>query len=391
MRILRPSSVLLTPTCLRTDLVLVVDEKRMEWIEAASAPTTVEVENFDDQLWTAAPIMFHAHLESWDAPAELWHRSSFSEWVTDLLQWRSQAQRQSATQSYEASWNELAQNGCGAVFASASDLESEAYLNDELIGRCEVATELFAPDVENAHAVWNQQSDSARAVALHSPFGCSERLARLAFRWLQSKETALLSLHLGEHEEEREYLATGKGKLADLLHARGRGAKAGVWNSPVDWLEHVAPGMVAGALAVHCGDLSSMELEQLLAKQVQVVWCPGTHQYFDRKIPKFWQAQMPAPFLGCDSRASNLELNPLREVRIARQSLPEYGPTEWWSAITERSANYWNQFLPNRCSERQFLRLKNPRLSSAAEVCDYLTAEDNLKPLQEPGLPQTTT
>ncbi|MBC8406235.1 MAG: amidohydrolase family protein [Planctomycetes bacterium] len=390
MRILRPSSVLLSPTCLRTDLVLVIENGRFEWIDAASAPTSVKVECFDDQLWTAPPIMFHAHLESWDAPAELWRRSSFSEWVADLLQWRSQAQRQSATQSFEASWSELAQNGCGAVFASASDLEGKANLSDELNGRCEVATELFAPDAESAAVVWGQKSADAKTIALHSPFGCSEQLAKLAFQWLHNQKTALLSLHLGEHEEEREYLATGKGKLAELLHARGRDTKAEVWASPVDWLEHVAPGKIAGTLAVHCGDLSINELKQLQEKQVQVVWCPGTHQYFDRKVPKFWQAKMPAPLLGCDSKASNLELSPLREVRIARQTLPEYGPTQWWAAITERSAGYWHQFLPNDFPQRPFLRLKDPKLSSATEVCDYLTAEHNLKPLQKPGLPKTT-
>jgi len=387
MRLLRPSSVLLTADRLRNDLVLAVPDPEQGGLPQWRSESELQgpFEDFTDELWTAAPLMMHAQLESWDAPSAHWPRDDFSTWVAALLQWRTRGERMASADSAQRSWSELQANGCGAVFASASEAADVAA--DAI--RCRVAREWFQPDPEQA-SQWTAPTASS-VVALHSPFGASEELASAAFAWQQQAPSRGLSLHFGEHADERRYLCEQQGPLAELMAARGRQLKTQKWASPVDWLEQVAPGRREGVLAVHCGDLSVQELQRLQGKRVAVVWCPGTHQYFGRPIPAFHRAGMPAPMIGCDSRASNAELNPLRELRIARQILPQYTASEWWRAVTERAQEQWTRFVaPDSIAPTSAtlpLRFSNPNLSSAAEVCDYLTCEAGLHPLAPPGIP----
>jgi cytosine/adenosine deaminase-related metal-dependent hydrolase len=399
MRLLRPSSVLLTADCLRTDVVLAVPEPgelgEPQWRNELDCQGPFE--DYSGELWTAPPLMMHAHLESWDAPSSEWPRESFSAWVGALLRWRVQENRMPAAESAKRSWRELQTNGCGAVLTSASEAVDDVGDGSTVLdpncnpGRpqCRVATEWFQPDPEHA-SQWNPPARSS-VVALHSPFGVSEDLATAAFQWQQQSTGRALTLHLGEHADERRYLRDHEGPLADLLTARGRQLKAQKWASPVDWLEEVAPGKRKGVFAVHCGDLSVEELQRLHAKQIGMVWCPGTHQYFDRPTPAFARAGLAAPMLGCDSRASNSELNPLRELRIARQVLPQYSAADWWRAATEQAQYHWGLYVDSIAgaptSATLPLRFSDPNLSSAAEVCDYLTSEEKPHPLASPGIP----
>lgn len=114
------------------------------------------------------------------------------------------------------------------------------------------------------------------------------------------------------------------------------------------------------------------------------MWCPGTHLFFDRPRPAFFEAGIQAPALGCDSRASNDRMDPLHEVRLARRLLPDYGPCNWWRALTETGAHDldlslgisspWARSLP-------ILRFSDPDLYDVGAVCDYLTAADGPRPL----------
>lgn len=432
MMLLRPTSVLLTAERLHCDWVLVVPDSEGEgacnqgddrselpyWLSPTELQQAVEpktgqplrslpVEEFPGELWTAAPVMMHAHLESWDAPSSVWQRPNFSSWVRQLLQWRQQPGRMTTSESMASSWRELQASGCGAVLASTSEaVEADVGSSNgrtSISGgklfpatpspRCQQAYEWFAPEPQ-AFAQWSPPAEG-NVVALHSPFGVSEKLAAAAFEWQQQTPARAISLHLGEHRDERLYLSQQQGPLADLMQARGRGLKSKRWHSPVQWLEDVAPGPRPGTLAVHCADLDAAELRQLAAKQVEVVWCPGTHQYFSRAQPAFAAADLPAPMLGCDSRASNSQLNPLRELRLARRILPSYRAQDWWHAVTERAGKFWSQFIAAKPTtvgtSAMPLRFRDPALSSAAEVCDYLTVEPDLAPLSVPGIPPSNS
>jgi len=291
-----------------------------------------QLKEYPDEIWSAAPIMMHAHLESYDAPSESWQRSSFAEWVTALLSWRSQ-ERLNFHQSARASLKELAENGCALVLAQSSESE-EAIATDgnlpALINWCEI----FAPDESEASTLFELNKTKAHdGISLHAPFSVSVKLATKLF-----SAGGPVSLHLGEHTDEREALK-GRGQLAEMIAKLSGQSPAQDWDSPISWLKEVG-GLRRGVLAVHCGDLDRGELQTLEMNGVAIAWCPGTHEYFSRSTPNFFHAGLLPPFIGCDSRASNNCLDPIREFELANTILPDYSPEEWWDALTVRPAEW---------------------------------------------------
>lgn len=403
LRYLLPDAALVTPQQLLEGQVCVLSSTGIEaWLSPHMIPAGARVEEFPGEVWAAAPCLLHAHLESFDAPSELWPRPSFAAWVQALLAWRHGAsERLSAEQSARASLASLDAAGCGLVVSSVSEPGAIPALEPGRLN-CLAWTELFEPDPSRAQATWqawieaSQDSDltalaSPEGVALHAPFSVSPELARLAFEWVGAARQRRVSIHLGEHAEERAMLADHSGALAELLSARGRSLPQQRWHSPVDWLETVAPGAQPQIFAVHASNLIAGELRALQAKQVMPVFCPGTHRYFDRPRPAFAEAGLTAPLLGCDSRASNAKLDPFSELVQAGQILPEYSGQAWWASLTTRAAaslglaSRRGSLLPGR--EGLFLRLPDPLLREPAALCDSLASPNGPRPLARPGCP----
>ena len=393
-RCLLPDAILVDAGELRRETALLVDGARIAaLVPGRDLPSEGgELTAFPGELWAAAPILTHAHLESFDAPAESWPRDSFSAWVSALLAWREQAPRWTGAESAAASLRELADGGCGLVVSHVGegDARSPAHERVEELPELWALPELFAPDGAETPDVVRSLGDPdlLRGVALHAPYSVSEELARQVFhRW------TTVSVHLGEHDEERRFLRDGDGPLAALFEARGRSVPARRWSSAVDWLAEVG-GLRPGTLAVHGGELNVAELQRLRAHDVAISWCPGTHAYFERPRPAFLDAGW-LPSLGCDSRASNAALDPLRELRLARSLLPDPGPQEWWRSLTERGAaavqrEDLGSLRPGR--RARILRMPWPSDAAgamgAAETCDRLSQDPHwasLGPAWEPS------
>ena len=345
---LLPDALLQDSLILQERTALVVNAAgHIEALLAADAlPKSMPRRRFPGEIWTAAPIMAHAHLESFDAPSMDWGGNGFSAWVQQLLAWRQQPQRLPAAQSAALSLAELSRYGCGLVATHVAEVGADgqgstARADDvaqtgllDTTPRVIAMQEVFAPDATDFDSNVLKVLHAGQALALHAPFSIACETASAVFAAAQG---SLVSIHLGEHEQEREYLAQGSGPLADLLAARGRSLKAQRFASPVDWLQAVG-GLQQGTLVVHAGDLLAPELQRLSAAQVGVVFCPGTHQYFERSRTSFVEAGGAMPALGCDSRASNQRLDPLRELRLAYQMMPQPGAQAWWHALTCRGA-----------------------------------------------------
>lgn len=418
-RYLRPAAALVQPGVLLRGQVCAVSERGVEaWLTTDQLPASVELEDYPEELWAATPLMMHAHLESFDAPSEEWPRASFAEWVQALLAWRmGSADRDSAAVSAQRSLAELTQSGCGLVLSSVSEPGAVVAERAHDQAKALLWPELFEPDSAQAQEVWqaflaqnsggsdadegkesqagrgpSQTEGSLSGVALHAPFSVSSELARLAFGWLQESNRHFLSIHLGEHADERALLREQSGPLAELLRVRGRRLPERRWDSPVEWLEDHAPGVQSRVLAVHASNLNEGELRAIQAKRVSPVFCPGTHQYFGRPRPAFADAGLPAPLIGCDSRASNPILSPMRELRLARALLPEYSAQGWWEAATSRAAQFlgwearWGSLLPG--TEARFLRFPDEGLRDAAALCDSLLSPEGPDPLGSPFTPR---
>lgn len=371
VRRLRPDAILVDSQTLLSDRALVVRDGRVLGHDGPSA----EDEVHPGEFWSAAPVLVHAHLESHDAPAATWSRAGFAAWAAELLAWRERRDRLPPDQAAAASLAELRRAGCGFVLAHRAEAgaTSEAHRRARELPELLDLPELFAPEPDRAGEALRTCA-GAPGRALHSPFGVSLELARAAFA-----APGPVSIHLGEHAEERRLLAAGDGPLAELLRARGRPLPAGRWPSPVDWLAD-AGGLRPGVLAVHGADLRPEELRRLDRAGVRVVWCPGTHRFFRRPAPAFAAAGLPAPALGCDSRASNDALDPLREFRLAGRLLPDFPPAAWWRAATEGGAEAVGRadlghLRPGAAA--RWLRFRAPRSpADAAAACVWLAGEE---------------
>lgn len=379
----------------RTGIVL-GDDGLVRCLAAEGDLAASEWERFPGELWTAAPVMAHAHLESWDAPAADWQRAPFSAWVQDLVSWRGQSRRMGAEESAGATLDELGACGCGLVAAHVDPAGASPELTPVLGGgsraaprpECLRLPELLAPDpaqAETAFAGVAERLAGGGGVALHAPYSVSERLAARVFSAAR-RSGAVVSVHLGEHEEERKLLRGEEGPLGALLARLGSGRKEEHWNSPVDWLSSVG-GLQPGTLAVHAGVLDAEELRRLAAAGVATVYCPGAHAWFGRGATAFEEAAVPAPALGCDSRASNEALDPLREYRLAVEQMPAFSPQVWWNAATLGGAQALHRprlgtLNPGRMARA--LRLPAVAGEDAAAACARLAAEELPRQLFDP-------
>lgn len=338
-------------------------------------------QRFEGEVWAAAPVLAHAHLESFDAPSDGWRRGGFSEWVEDLLTWRMQAQRLSSAESAVLSLEELASHGCGLVLSHVAERGAEGHARKALP---EVLpfTEIFAPDADSFSPQLIDKAKENGGLALHAPYSVAPEVARQVFAAMRGH--GLVSVHLGEHEEERAYLVEGSGPMAELLARRERPMMGGQWTSPVDWLRDMG-GMREGVLAVHGGNLAADEIQELQAAGVSMVFCPGTHLYFERSPTAYAAPGVHLPALGCDSRASNAVLDPLREVALAYQAMPAPGAQAWWGALTLTGAAALQRedlgsLAPEKCARPiRLFELPNAVQDSAVALCEYLCSGIDLK------------
>jgi len=370
VRVYRPGAVLVDEGQLLKGVEVGVELGRVAALEPVGTLQGDLVE-VPDELWTASLWMMHAHLESFDAPAQEWRGLDFAAWIQALLSWREESSRLSLEESVQSSITELEHHGLGFVLASCG--EERVASSSTLHGRGEFWPELFQPE-------WGRSPDVSSRCALHSPYGVHIKVARAVF-----ESCDFVSIHLGETLEEREFLAKGTGPLAELFTSRGRPIPEQRWESPVEWLKD-AGGLRPGVFAVHGGALSASELAQLETHGVEVVFCPGTHGYFERPTPHLEAGLKLPPLLGCDSRASNLALDPLSELRLAARMCSRFSPQSWWAAGTRRAAESIG--LPGTASlevgyARPVLRFHecpSSALGSAESVCAWLVLKNEQQP-----------
>jgi len=387
-----PGSLLAAPDCLLHHHALVVEQADasaapivLDLLPAGELPEDLPRLSLPEEVWTAAPVLAHAHLESWDAPSAAWPRDSFTAWVRALMTWREQP-RLSAAASAAHSLSALAEGGVGLVASHVGEPEALPAPAGEWWQQQDSAA-LPEPRHWPSVMAWQEWIGQAamplpkpwpgcQGFALHAPYSVPHEAAQRLF---QAASLQPVSIHLGEHQEERAFLADGSGPMATFVQERGGQLPADRFSSPVAWLE-AAGGLRPGVLAVHGGDLSAEELQQLAAAGVSLVFCPGTHEYFDRSTPAFLKAGIPLPALGCDSMASNRRLDPLEELRLVCRLLPEVGAQAWWHALTIRGAEvlqapgYGHLQTGAQARVMRLRQVPTEALQEAASLCAFLAS-----------------
>ncbi|HEX9793457.1 MAG TPA: hypothetical protein VGC54_05675, partial [Planctomycetota bacterium] len=204
-RYLIPDALLVdAQTYLRGHALLVDGSRVLDLVPAESAPEAASV-RFEGELWTAAPLLLHAHLESHDAPCLVWPRESFAAWVERLLEWRENGARMDAEVSATESLRELAAGACGLVVTHVAEPGAAGgHLEDPVLPEIAAFPEFFVPEPADADEVLRAIDARPPAAhggfALHAPFSVSEALARGVFARARGWDVPV-SVHLGEHSE----------------------------------------------------------------------------------------------------------------------------------------------------------------------------------------------
>ena len=370
-RFLLPDALLVHAGRCLHEHALVVSGGNIIGVVPAGEVAKERLERYSGELWVAGPILAHAHLEDHDFPANDWQGVPFSTWAGGLTRWRGEQATIGAEESAHRTLAELKNAGCGLVAIHMGEGKRPPPSQPEVL----VFREAPFPGTEGGEE-WTPSPCSA----LHSPFLVSEANARRAF----GDPSRRVSVHLGEHPEERRFLSSQDGPLAELMESRGRPFPRERWESPVDWLKAMG-GARPGVMAVHCGDLDAQELGTLRRVGVAICWCPGTHAYFERPTPSFEEAGILPDCLGCDSRASNHRLDPLLELRLARRALAHASPQALWHALTAGGAASLGLVArgtlePGR--RAAILAFSTPADKDAEGICEWLADLDGPDPLR---------
>lgn len=160
----------------------------------------------------------------------------------------------------------------------------------------------------------------APGLAPHAPYSTSPELF-IALAGESAARGLPSSVHLGESQEEVEFLMTGGGPIAETLK------DLGVWREewvapkldPVEYLDRL--GVLApGLLAVHATQLTRDALATLAARGCVIVSCPRSNRWVgagDPPLDDFYASGAVVAF-GTDSLASADSLDMFAELAAAR-------------------------------------------------------------------------
>lgn len=168
--------------------------------------------------------------------------------------------------------------------------------------------------------------DSVRvSLAPHAPYSVSPGLFSAIRADLDGEAARLSTVHLGESQDEVEFLKDGSGAWRTLLE------ELGVWTdewtppgcSPVEYLADLG-FLDSRVVVVHGVQFSGDDLATLRSLGVTVVSCPRSNRYVgvgDPPIESFYAMGVSVAF-GTDSLASVQDLNMFSELAHARRLAP---------------------------------------------------------------------
>ena len=162
-------------------------------------------------------------------------------------------------------------------------------------------------------------------ISPHAPYSVSQKLLKALVS--HARELSLpMAMHIAESPDELELLRDGTGPFRKLLEDRSMWDPEAVplGSRPLDYLHILADA--PRTLVVHGNYLNDEELRFLAAnhERMSLVYCPRTHAFFDHPTYPLSRAIDAGVHvaLGTDSRASNLNLDLLAEMRLIMQSHP---------------------------------------------------------------------
>ncbi len=284
----------------------------------------------------------HTHLElSW-MRNQVAPSSSMAAWASDLMALRRRSTGDPPGPIVDAV-RDLRAAGTSLVGDVTNTLSAYDVLADSALGGA-IFRELLGFDVPDPEAVVagaQAQLDALMPLARlrasivpHAPYSVSAALFRAIER---ASGDRVISVHVGESDEEVQFLRDGTGAWRELL------GELGVWSDnwqapgcrPIEYLDRL--GLVSRRLlAVHGTRLDQEELARLAAVGATVVTCPRSNRWTGAGTPpidRFYASGVRVA-IGTDSLASVEDLNLFAEMAAVRRLAPRLPPSRVLQSAT---------------------------------------------------------
>lgn len=184
-----------------------------------------------------------------------------------------------------------------------------------------------------------EREDAAVGVSPHAPYTVSwDDLRRVVA--LASEQDLPITMHFCETHEEREWLESRTGRLAEFLAQYPVFASMQMPQGPPMSVLHRAGMTRLRPLLAHCNYVTDEEIADLARSACSVAYCPRAHRFFGHASHR-WRDMLAAGVNVCaatDSLASNDSLSVLDELRFLRREAPEVPPATLLEMGTIRAA-----------------------------------------------------
>lgn len=306
----------------------------------ASLPRDLPVTDHGPGVLLPLLVNAHTHLELSALAGRVPLDGGFREWVRRLLTERTAAGPEALAAGAEKGVEALSASGCGAVGeVSTLGITWDALRASGLSGVW--FREFLGSPAPGAEAALPASTPRlSAATAGHAPHTTDPAwLARLKADARRARRP--FSIHLGESEDEVEFLTTGRGPWADFLGERGIDFTR--WaipdEGPVQYADRL--GLLdPRTLAVHLIHAGRREFEILKDRGVRVCLCPRSNRNLHERLPDLpgMLAAGLSPCLGTDSLAGTGSLSIFDEMAFCGQAYPGVSPETILAMATRNGA-----------------------------------------------------
>ena len=312
-----------------------IDDGRIAATGPGPAPDAIDLGN---TVILPALVNAHTHLELSYLRGVVSPAERFLDWIRPLM-----AARREYADPADRHIVETARQAIGEVRASGTGLVgdvSNTLVTVPLLREAGMAAQVFYEllgfnDTDGLARVWDARTKIAEhrgkdpavrvALAAHAPYSVSPELFRAIRADIDGDSEHVSTVHLGESEEELEFVRHGAGPWRDLLD------EIGTWNdewrppggSPVEYLADLG-FLDSRVLAVHGVQFTGDDLARLRSLGTTIVSCPRSNRHVGVGSPPleaFYAMGVSVAF-GTDSLASVTDLNLFNELAEARRIAP---------------------------------------------------------------------
>jgi len=318
------------------------------WHDPPAIPE-IEVSDWGSAVILPGLINAHTHLELTDLHGQLTRFSSFTDWISQLIDRR----RLWTKEQFLSSAREGAQLALSSGTTLVGDITGSGFALEAARGQdlrrvvFQESVGLSPANIEEALAKLELLDEAPsnhlllRGVSPHAPYSAAPDLYRRMAELSRHREI-LLATHIAETKSEIQFLQSGTGEFSEFLSKLGILPES--WKppqlSPIAYLDSLG---VLGQLCllIHCNYLDQDSINRILNSRSSVVYCPRSHDFFghDEHPARQLLDSGINLALGTDSLASNYSLSMLDEMRYLFKKRKDIKSEEILRAATLNGAS----------------------------------------------------